>query len=104
MWILILDAQLCMRFTCIKLTMAMMLVHFTAIIIFAVSGLVMVVVSFFTKKVPLDELGGLTWSTIGNPPISHGAIGEVDIDEVKAENGTVHHEAIELLEKKGKII
>lgn len=76
---------------------------FYAIIIFAVSGLVMVVVSFFTKKVPLDELGGLTWSTIGNPPISHGAIGEVDIDEVKAENGTVHHETIELLEKKGAL-
>ena len=62
----------------------------------------MVVVSFFTKKVPLNELGGLTWKTIGDPPISHGAIGEIDCAE-KAENGGVHTEALELLEKKGKI-
>lgn len=75
---------------------------FYAIIIFVVSGTVMVVVSFFTKKVPLNELGGLTWKTISDPPISHGAIGEIDCAE-KAENGGVHTEAIELLEKKGAL-
>jgi hypothetical protein len=36
----------------------------------------MVVVSLFTSKVPREELGGLTWPTINDPPISHGAIGE----------------------------
>ena len=36
----------------------------------------MVVVSLFTKKIPRDELGGLTWPTINERPISHGAIGE----------------------------
>lgn len=75
---------------------------FYAIIIFVVSGTVMVVVSFFTKKVPLNELGGLTWKTISDPPISHGAIGEIDCAE-KAENGGVHTEALELLEKKGAL-
>jgi len=75
---------------------------FYAIIIFVVSGTVMVVVSFFTKKVPLNELGGLTWKTIRDPPISHGAIGEIDCAE-KAENGGVHTEALELLEKKGAL-
>lgn len=38
----------------------------------------MVAVSLFTKKIPRDELGGLTWPTINEPPISHGAIGEGD--------------------------
>ncbi|KAK3743610.1 hypothetical protein QZH41_002974, partial [Actinostola sp. cb2023] len=47
-----------------------------AIIIFGVSGTVMTVVSFFTKPVPRNELGGLTWSTINDPPIACGAIGE----------------------------
>lgn len=75
---------------------------FYAIIIFVVSGTVMVVVSFFTKKVPLNELGGLTWKTIADPPISHGAIGEIDCAE-KAENGGIHTEALELLEKKGAL-
>ena len=36
----------------------------------------MVVVSLLTKRIPRDELGGLTWPTINEPPISHGAIGE----------------------------
>jgi len=36
----------------------------------------MVVVSFFTKEISRDELGGLTWPTINDPPIAHGAIGE----------------------------
>jgi len=36
----------------------------------------MVVVSLFTKEIPRDELGGLTWPTINDPPLSHGAIGE----------------------------
>jgi hypothetical protein len=45
-------------------------------IIFAVCGVIMVVVSLFTSKVPREELGGLTWPTINDPPISHGAIGE----------------------------
>jgi len=64
----------------------------------------MAVVSFFTKKIPRNELGGLTWSTINDPPISHGAIGEhYDHDDEKAENGMVSHpEALELLEKNGK--
>lgn len=62
----------------------------------------MVVVSYFTKKIPRSELGGLTWSTINEPPISHGAIGE-EHDAEKVENGRVtHHEHVELLEKNGK--
>ena len=48
----------------------------------------MVVVSYFTEKIPRSELGGLTWSTINDPPISHGAIGEV-YDAQKVENGRV---------------
>jgi len=51
----------------------------------------MVVVSFFTKEIPRDELGGLTWPTINDPPISHGAIGEnveKENDE-KTENGEI---------------
>ena len=72
----------------------------SAIIIFGVSGFIMVVVSLFTKKIPRDELGGLTWPTINERPISHGAIGEGDDpdDPGKAENGTM-----ELLEKNGKV-
>lgn len=75
---------------------------FPAIIIFGVSGFIMVVVSLFTKKIPRGELGGLTWPTINEPPISHGAIGEED-EAGKAENGAVAVEAIELLDKNGKI-
>ena len=48
----------------------------SANILFAISVLTMVVVSFFTKRIPRDELGGLTWPTINEPPLSHGAIGE----------------------------
>ena len=36
----------------------------------------MVVVSLFTKRIPRDELGGLTWPTINELPLAHGAIGE----------------------------
>lgn len=57
-------------------------------VIFGVSGFVMVVVSLFTKKIPREELDGLTWSTINEPPISHGAIGE------EAENESVENEDI----------
>ena len=51
----------------------------------------MVVVSFFTKEIPRGELGGLTWPTINDPPIAHGAIGEnaeKENDE-KTENGEI---------------
>ena len=68
---------------------------------FAISVLTMVVVSFFTKKIPRDELGGLTWPTINDPPLSHGAIGEnieKENDE-KTENGE-----IQLKGKNGKLI
>ena len=58
----------------------------------------MVVVSLFTKKIPRDELGGLTWPTIKERPIAHGAIGEGEDEPGKAENGT-----LELLEKNGKV-
>lgn len=76
---------------------------FYAIIIFAVSGSIMVVVSLFTRKIPREELGGLTWPTINERPISHGAIGEEE-DTEKVENGTMlHTEGIELLEKNGKL-
>ena len=73
---------------------------FTAMIIFGVCGLIMAVVSLFTEKIPRDELGGLTWSTINEPPISHGALGEED-DAEKTENGHVKRDSIELL-KNGK--
>ncbi|KAK3746040.1 hypothetical protein QZH41_012985 [Actinostola sp. cb2023] len=46
------------------------------LIIFGVCGIVEIVVSIFTSKVPREELGGLTWPTINDRPISHGAIGE----------------------------
>ena len=62
----------------------------------------MVVVSFFTKKVPRDELGGLTWPTINDPPISHGAIGE-EAECERIENGNArvagNSDGIELLKK-----
>lgn len=45
-------------------------------ILFAISVFTMVVVSLFTKRIPRDELGGLTWPTINEPPLAHGAIGE----------------------------
>ena len=41
-----------------------------AVIVFAVVGVVMVTVSLFTKKIPRDQLGGLTWSTIDEPPLA----------------------------------
>ena len=63
----------------------------------------MVVVSFFTKKIPRSELGGLTWSTINEAPIAFGAIGEHH-DHQKVENGTISGtEAMELIEKNGEI-
>ncbi|XP_032218833.1 sodium/glucose cotransporter 5 [Nematostella vectensis] len=82
-----------------------------AIIIFGVSGLVMVVVSLFTKPVPLDELGGLTWSTLNDPPLVVGAIGEEgvgrDVEQRPAAvtnhvaNGTViNSEGVHLMEIK----
>ncbi|EDO46199.1 predicted protein [Nematostella vectensis] len=46
------------------------------LIIYVASGAVMVIVSLFTKPVPREELGGLTWPTINDPPISHDALGE----------------------------
>ena len=51
----------------------------------------MVVVSFFTKEIPRDKLGGLTWPTINDPPISHGAIGEnvEKGNDEKTENGEI---------------
>lgn len=73
-----------------------------AMVIFSTSGLIMVVVSFFTKKVPRDELGGLTWPTINDPPISHGAIGE-EAECERIENGNArvagNSDGIELLKK-----
>lgn len=42
----------------------------TGLIVFVVVGVVMVVVSFFTEKIPRDELGGLTWQTINDPPLA----------------------------------
>lgn len=77
----------------------------SAIIIFGVSGLVMSVVSFFTKAVPRNELGGLTWSTINDPPMACGAIGEegIEPDPERAANGTVrptNPDAVQLLEMK----
>ncbi|KAK2553959.1 Sodium/myo-inositol cotransporter 2 [Acropora cervicornis] len=76
-----------------------------AMVIFSTSGLIMVVVSFFTKKVPRDELGGLTWPTIDDPPISHGAIGE-EVECERVENGNArvagNSDGIELLKKVDK--
>ncbi|KAK3744169.1 hypothetical protein QZH41_018843, partial [Actinostola sp. cb2023] len=51
-------------------------VAYYGLIIFGVCGIVEIVVSIFTSKVPREELGGLTWPTINDRPISHGAIGE----------------------------
>ena len=69
----------------------LLLFFFSANILFTISVFTMVVVSLFTKRIPRDELGGLTWPTINEPPISHGAIGE-DVekeDTEKAEKGTM---------------
>lgn len=53
-----------------------LLFHISANVLFTISVVTMVVVSLFTKRIPRDELGGLTWPTINERPISHGAIGE----------------------------
>ena len=62
----------------------------------------MVVVSLFTKKVPYDELGGLTWRTINDPPIGRAkkAIEQQSVDiETATTNGTVvSSDAIEMME------
>lgn len=63
----------------------------------------MVVVSLFTKKIPRDELGGLTWPTINEPPISFGSIGEEDEAEKVEIGGVTGTEKVELLEKNGKV-
>lgn len=63
----------------------------------------MVVVSLFTKKIPRDELGGLTWPTINEPPISFGSIGEADEAEKVEIGGVTGTEKVELLEKNGKV-
>ena len=55
----------------------------------------MVVVSFFTEKVPRNQLGGLTWSTINEPPISHHAIGE---ENLETSGGMTGHDGMQLLE------
>ena len=61
----------------------------------------MVVVSFFTEQIPRDELGGLTWSTIDEPPLAQSP---TDLDEVRgdAESGKARVEKIELIEDKNK--
>ena len=55
----------------------------------------MVVVSFFTEKVPRNQLGGLTWSTINEPPISHHAIGE---EQLEASGTITNNDVLQLLE------
>ncbi|KXJ23310.1 sodium/glucose cotransporter 5 [Exaiptasia diaphana] len=57
-----------------------------ALVIFGVCGIVEVVVSMFTSKVPREELGGLTWPTINDRPISHGAIGEEGLSSAHGGN------------------
>ena len=62
---------------CFNLSRSVVFIPFlTANILFAISVFTMVVVSLFTKRIPRDELGGLTWPTINEPPLAHGAIGE----------------------------
>jgi len=66
----------------------------------------MTVVSFFTKPVPREELGGLTWSTINDPPLACGAIGEENLDTEynDAERGATANGdvvAVQLLEVNG---
>lgn len=75
---------------------------FYAIIVFVVTGIVMVVVSFFTEPVPLEELGGLTWKTINDPPVAQSPT-DMDVKELggDVENGKVSHvESIQLIEDK----
>ena len=71
----------------------------SAIIVFVVTGIVMVVVSFFTEKVPRERLGGLTWSTINEPPLNHGDIGEMDEG---GGDGEKHGDDFPMLENGGK--
>lgn len=79
---------------------------FLVIIIFGVSGFVMVVVSLFIKKVFWDEFGGLIWVIINDLFILYGVIGEEDECE-RVENGGIwivgNFEGIEFLSK-GKIL
>lgn len=68
----------------------------------------MAVVSFFTKPVPRHQLGGLTWSTINDPPMACGAIGEEglvvtsDPERSRANGATPNSDgvAVQLLEVK----
>ena len=64
--------------------------HFLpALIVSGAILVVMVVVSLFTKEIPRDELGGLTWSTIDEPPLAQSP---TDMDE--AERARASHEAM----------
>lgn len=40
---------------------------FVAIIIFVACVIIMITISLFTKPVPLDALGALTWPTLNHP-------------------------------------
>ena len=72
-----------------------------AVIVFAVVGVVMVTVSLFTKKIPRDQLGGLTWNTIDDPPLAQSP---TDMQIVRAGqlSGQEAQENIVLNEKEKK--
>ena len=61
----------------------------------------MIVVSFFTKKVPRDQLGGLTWSTLNEPPVLQAAAPESDNgdDLEKAKDADLSHDAFEVMKR-----
>lgn len=56
---------------------------FVGVILFAVTVMVIVVLSLVTKPIPKEELAGLTWATIGNKKQADKRQANEAIDECK---------------------
>lgn len=56
---------------------------FAGVILFAVTVVVIVVLSLVTKPIPKEELAGLTWATIGNKKQADKPRDNEAIDECK---------------------
>ena len=63
----------------------------------------MVLVSFFSERIPRDELGGLTWSTIDEPPLAQSPMDlecKHHVARDVEKNGKAGAEKVELIDYK----